>query len=285
MGRIPGGLPAMEGRNVFSFLTDITIDGVALWVVLLICVGIFLGSFMDAIAGGGGIVTVPTYLMGLHNFSTYYALGTNKLSSGIGTVFSTARFIRQGYVDWPLFAPSVVLALVGSVCGTWLQHHTPAVVLKYLLLLVLPVVAFITLRTHKWPDEPEPLAPWLRRLIVWAAAFLIGGYDGYYGPGTGTFLMIIFVRFAKLDTRHAAGGVKVINVASNFGSLFTALRAGYVLVGVGLISAVASILGHYLGAGLAIKNGSKIVKPTVIAVLILLTIKVSSELLFPEFWN
>ena len=257
----------MEGRNVFSFLTDITIDGVALWVVLLICVGIFLGSFMDAIAGGGGIVTVPTYLMGLHNFPTYYALGTNKLSSGIGTVFSTARFIRQGYVDWPLFAPSVVLALVGSVCGTWLQHHTPAVVLKYLLLLVLPVVAFITLRTHKWPD------------------FLIGGYDGYYGPGTGTFLMIIFVRFAKLDTRHAAGGVKVINVASNFGSLFTALRAGYVLVGVGLISAVASILGHYLGAGLAIKNGSKIVKPTVIAVLILLTIKVSSELLFPEFWN
>ena len=270
---------------MFSFLTEITVDGVALWIVLLICAGVFLGSFMDAIAGGGGIVTVPTYLMGLHNFPTYYALGTNKLSSGIGTVFSTARFIRQGYVDWPLFAPSVVLALVGSVCGTWLQHHTPAVVLKYLLLLVLPVVAFITLKTHKWPDEPEPLDPWLRRLIVWAAAFLIGGYDGYYGPGTGTFLMIIFVRFAKLDTRHAAGGVKVINVASNFGSLFTALRAGYVLVGVGLISAVASILGHYLGAGLAIKNGSKIVKPTVIAVLILLTIKVGSELLFPEFWN
>ena len=123
------------------------------------------------------------------------------------------------------------------------------------------------------------------KLIVWAAAFIIGGYDGYYGPGTGTFLMIIFVRFAKLDTRHAAGGVKVINLASNFGSLFTALRAGYVLVGVGLISAVASILGHYLGAGLAIKNGSKIVKPTVILVLLLLMVKVGSELLFPEFWN
>ena len=164
-------------------------------------------------------------------------------------MFSTARFIRQGYVDWALFAPSVVLALVGSMCGTWLQHHTPAVVLKYLLLVVLPVVAFITLRTHKWPDEPEPLDSKLRKLIVWAAAFIIGGYDGYYGPGTGTFLMIIFVRFAKLDTRHAAGGVKVINLASNFGSLFTALQAGYVLVGVGLISAVASILGALSGGG------------------------------------
>lgn len=265
--------------------TAVTVDGVALWVVLLICVGVFLGSFMDAIAGGGGIITVPTYLMGLHSLPAYYALGTNKLSAGIGTVFSTARFIRQGLVDWPLFAPAVVLALTGSMAGTWLQHHTPAVVLKYLLLAVLPVVAVITLRTRSWPDEAGDLSPGLRRLIVWAAAFVIGGYDGYYGPGTGTFLMIVFIRLARLDTRHAAGGVKVINLASNLGSLFTALRAGYVLVGVGLISAVAAMLGHYLGAGLAIKNGSRIVRPTVIAVLLLLTVKVGSELLFPEFWS
>ena len=270
---------------MISFLSSVTVDGVALWTVLLICAGVFLGSLMDAIAGGGGIITVPTYIMGLSRLPIYNALGTNKLSSGIGTVFSTARFIRQGYVDWPLFAPSVVLALVGSVCGTWLQHHTPAVVLKYLLLVVLPVVAFITLRTRKWPDETAPLDPWLRRLIIWGSAFVIGGYDGYYGPGTGTFMMIALVRFAKLDTRHAAGGVKVVNLASNLGSLFTALRAGYVLVGVGLISSVASILGHYIGAGLAIKNGSKIVRPTVIAVLLLLTVKVGSELLFPEFWS
>ena len=234
---------------MISFLTDITVDGVALWVVLLICVGVFLGAFMDAIAGGGGIITVPTYLMGLSNLPIYNALGTNKLSSGIGTIFSTARFIHQGLVDWKLFAPAVILSLTGSVCGTWLQHHTPAVVLKYLLLVVLPVVAFITLRTRKWPDKTAPLDLWLRRLIIWGSAFVIGGYDGYYGPGTGTFMMIALVRFAKLDTRHAAGGVKVVNLASNLGSLFTALRAGYVLVGVGLISSVASILGYRCGSG------------------------------------
>ena len=104
---------------MISFLTDITVDGVALWVVLLICVGVFLGAFMDAIAGGGGIITVPTYLMGLSNLPIYNALGTNKLSSGIGTIFSTARFIHQGLVDWKLFAPAVILSLTGSVCGTW----------------------------------------------------------------------------------------------------------------------------------------------------------------------
>ena len=267
--------------NIF---TDLTVDGFALWIVLLVCCGVFLASFMDAIAGGGGIISVPTYLLAFHGLPTYFALGTNKLSSCIGTAFSTSRFIKNGYVNWALAAPSIVLALLGSMGGTWLQHHTPDVVLKYLLLAVLPVVAFLTLRSRAWPDEPEDISFPRQAAIVWAASLVIGAYDGYYGPGTGTFLMLIFIRFAKLDTRTAAGGVKVVNLSSNLGSLFTAWRAGYVFWGIGLIAAVASILGHYLGAGLAIKNGSKIVKPTVLAVLILLTVKVLSELIFPEFW-
>ena len=262
-----------------------SIDGFPLWIVALICLGVFLASFMDAIAGGGGIISVPTYLLAFHGLPTYFALGTNKLSAGIGTIFSTARFIKNGYVKWKLAAPSIVFALLGSMGGTWLQHHTPDVVLKYLLLFVLPVVALITLRTRAWPDEPCIMAFKKQAAIVWGASLIIGAYDGYYGPGTGTFLMIIFIRLAKLDTRTAAGGVKVVNLSSNLGSLFTAWQAGYVYWGVGLISAAASILGHYLGAGLAIKNGSKIVRPTVIIVLILLTAKVLSELLFPQFWS
>ena len=269
---------------LFSFLWDIQIDGIALWVALLICVGVFLASFMDAIAGGGGIISVPTYLIAFHGLPTYFSLGTNKMSAGIGTIFSTARFMKNGYVSWKLAVPSIVLAISGSVVGTWLQHHTPDVVLKYLLLVILPVVAFITLRNRTWPDEPGEISFAKQAAIVWAASLIIGAYDGYYGPGTGTFLMIIFVRLAKLDTRTASGGVKVVNLGSNIGSMFTAWRAGYVYWGIGLIAALASILGNWLGAGLALKNGSKIVRPTVIVVLILLTLKVLSELLFPAFW-
>ena len=268
-----------------NLFTDIQLDGIPLWIVLLICVGVFFASFMDAIAGGGGIISVPTYLIGFHGMPTYFALGTNKLSAGIGTVFSAARFIKNGYVKWKLAIPSIALALLGSMGGTWLQHHTPENILKYLLLVVLPVVAIITLRTRSYPDEPGEISFAKQALICWGASLIIGAYDGYYGPGTGTFLMIIFIRFGKLDTRTAAGHVKVVNLASNLGSLYTALAAGYVLIGVGLVSAVASILGHHIGAGLAIKNGSKIVRPTVVVVLILLTLKVLSELLFPEFWN
>ena len=261
------------------------IDGFPWWVALLIGCGVFLASFMDAIAGGGGIISVPTYLMAFSGLPTYFALGTNKLSSCIGTVFSTARFIKNKCVNWTLALPSIALALLGAAGGTWLQHHTPDTVLKYLLLAVLPVVAIFTLRSRSWPDEPEEIPFIKQAAIVWLASLIIGAYDGYYGPGTGTFLMLVFIRFAKLDTRTAAGNVKIVNLSSNIGSLFTAWQAGYVFWGIGLIAAVFSIAGHYIGAGLAIKNGSKIVRPTVIVVLILLVVKVLSELLFPSFWG
>ena len=270
---------------MLSLFTEVTIDGFALWVVLLLCLGVFLASFMDAIAGGGGIISCPAHLIAFGSLPAPYALGTNKVSAAIGTVFSTARFIKNGYVDWKLFAPSIAFALAGSAIGTWLQHRTPDAILKYMLLIVLPVVAVITLRNRDWPDEPGEIDFKKQAAIVWGAAFLIGGYDGYYGPGTGTFLLIAFIRFAKLDTRHAAGGVKIINLSSNIGSLVTQLTSGYVFLRVGLIAAVFSIAGHYIGAGLAIKNASKIVRPAVIVVLILLTLKVGSELLFPEFWS
>lgn len=261
------------------------IDGFPWWVVLLIGCGVFLASFMDAIAGGGGIISVPTYLLAFNGIPTYYALGTNKLSAGIGTVFSTARFIKNRCVNWSLAAPSIVLALLGAAGGTWLQHHTPDTVLKYLLLAVLPLVALFTLRTRSWPDAPGEISFAKQAAIVWTASLVIGAYDGYYGPGTGTFLMLVFICFGKLDTRTAAGNVKIVNLSSNIGSLFTAWQAGYVFWGVGLIAAAFSIAGHYIGAGLAIKNGSKIVRPTVVIVLILLTAKVLSELLFPQFWS
>ena len=211
--------------SVLTLFTETTLDGFPLWVVLLICGGVFLAGFMDAIAGGGGIISVPVYLMAFSGLPTHFVLGTNKLSSCIGTAFSTARFIHQGYVHWRLFLPAAGLA----------------------------VVAFFTPRTKMWPEEPAPIPPRRQAAIVWAAALLIGTYDGYYGPGTGTFLMLVFIHLGKMDTRHAAGGVKVINLASNIGGVCSALMAGTVVLGVGLAAALASILGHYLGAGLAIR--------------------------------
>lgn len=245
--------------------------------VLIVVIGVFLGSLMDGIAGGGGIITVPTYL--LAGLPTHLALGTNKLSAGIGSVVSAGRFVKSGYVDWRLGIPSVVLALIGSHLGTRMQLLVPELYLQWLLLVVLPVVAFITLKQKNLPEEPGEIDPRPQMVIVYLASLVIGAYDGFYGPGTGTFLLLVYCRMAKMDVRTAGGNVKLVNLASNLGSLFTSLMAGKVFMVLGLIGAVAALAGHYVGSGLAIKNGSKIIKPTIIVVLILLAVKVITSML------
>ncbi len=244
---------------------------------LIVAVGVFLASFMDAIAGGGGIISVPTYL--LAGVPMHMALGTNKVSSGIGTAVSTARFIKNGYIDWKLGIPSVALALVGSFVGTSIQLMIDEVYLQYLLLIVLPVVAFVVLRQRQFPEERGEIDRRKQCAIVWLASFVIGAYDGFYGPGTGTFLLLIYCNLAKMDVRTAGGNVKLVNLSSNIGAFVTSLRSGQVFLVLGLIGAVTSIAGHYVGSGLAIKNGSKIVRPTVVIVLILLAVKVVYELI------
>ena len=244
---------------------------------LIVAVGVFLASFMDAIAGGGGIISVPTYL--LAGVPMHMALGTNKVSSGIGTAVSTARFIKNGYIDWKLGIPSVALALVGSFVGTSIQLMIDEVYLQYLLLIVLPVVAFVVLRQRQFPEERGEIDRRKQCAIVWLASFVVGAYDGFYVPGTGTFLLLIYCNLAKMDVRTAGGNVKLVNLSSNIGAFVTSLRSGQVFLVLGLIGAVTSIAGHYVGSGLAIKNGSKIVRPTVVIVLILLAVKVVYELI------
>ena len=253
------------------------ISGYPIWVVLLIGCGVFCASFVDAIGGGGGIISVPVYL--LAGLPTHFALGTNKLSSGIGTAASTFRYLKNGFVDWVLAIPSVAFALVGAHLGTKLQIALDERYLKYLLLIVLPVVAFIMLKQKKFPEEKGEINLWLQRAIVWGASFVVGAYDGFYGPGTGTFLLLIFCGMGKMDVRTASGNVKLVNLASNVGALLTSLAAGKVVIAVGLIAAVFSVLGHYLGAGLTIKNGSKAVRPVIFVVLGLLAVKVLLDLL------
>lgn len=246
--------------------------------VVIVVIGVFFASFMDAIAGGGGIISVPTYL--LAGLPMHFALGTNKFSSSIGTAFSTGRYIKNGYVDWKLGIPSIVLALIGSFFGTKLQLMISEVYLQYLLLIVLPVVAFVVLRQRQLPEErggiSSPKSRWPSS--IWPA-LVVGAYDGFYGPGTGTFLLLIFCNLGKLDVRTAGGNVKLVNLSSNIASLLTSLLSGKVFLVLGLIGTVSSILGHFIGAGLAIKNGSKIVKPAIIIVLVLLAAKVVQGLI------
>lgn len=250
--------------------------GLPIWVVFLIWIGVFCASFMDSIAGGGGLISLPAYL--LAGLPAHVALGTNKLSSCIGTVASTVRYVKNGYADWILAIPSIVLALIGAHFGTKLQLAVDEHFLKLMLLFVLPVIAVILLKEKNLPEERRELGKWSRLAIVCVSSLIIGAYDGFYGPGTGTFLLLCYCFLAKLDVRTASGNVKLVNLSSNFGALITSLLAGKVLIPLGLSAAVFAIAGQYIGSGLAIKNGSKIVRPFIFIVLLLLIGDVLLEL-------
>ena len=253
------------------------ISGYPIWVVLIIGVGVFCASVVDAIGGGGGIISVPIYL--LAGLPPHLALGTNKMSACLGTVMSTYRYLKDKFINLGLTIPAIVFAIIGAHFGTKLQLAVNEDYLKYMLLVVLPIVAVFMLKQKKFPEESGDIDPKKQKAIVWSAALVIGIYDGFYGPGTGTFLLLIFCNLAKMDLRTASGTVKAVNLSSNVGALVTALAAGKVIVPIGLIAAAFSIAGHYIGAGVTIKNGAKIVRPIIFLVLGLLVIKVVVELI------
>lgn len=145
------GTMDVMSRDLVIKVIDMDFFGQPIWVVGLVCLGVFCASFMDAIGGGGGIISLPTYL--LAGLPMHYALGTNKLSSCIGTVASTVRYIKNGYVDWLLGIPSIALALVGAHLGTRLHLAMDEQYLKLVLLFVLPVIAVILLKKKELPEE------------------------------------------------------------------------------------------------------------------------------------
>lgn len=248
--------------------------------LLIVCPLVFLAGLVDAIAGGGGLISLPAYL--LAGLPPHVALGTNKLSSAVGTAVATARLMRAGFVKLRLAAPAALGALAGSAVGAQLALLTPGSIFQAIMVVALPLVALAVMRKRTLDDgEGRADASLSRRrqlAIVASASLAIGCYDGFYGPGTGTFMLLAFTALAKLSVKEASGEVKAANLASNTAALVMFLANGVVWVELGLIAAAFSVLGNYIGSGLVIKDGSKIVRPIIFVVLALLFVKVLADL-------
>ena len=242
----------------------------------LIAMALFLSYRILDIAD---LTTDGCFVLGAAVSVTVTAAGHPILAIFAAMLAGACAGFVTAFLQTKLGVPSIVLALVGSHFGTKLQLMIDEVYLQYLLLVVLPVVAFVVLRQRQLPEERGDIEPKKQMAIVYLAALVVGAYDGFYGPGTGTFLLLIFCNLGKLDVRTAGGNVKLVNLSSNIASLLTSLLSGKVFLVLGLIGTVSSILGHFIGAGLAIKNGSKIVKPVIILVLVLLAAKVVQGLI------
>lgn len=226
---------------------------------LIVCPLVFVAGLVDSIAGGGGLIALPAYLIA--GVPAHMALGTNKMSSAMGTVVSTARFARNGYLRGKMLmaACSAAAALIGSALGAHLALMVSEEIIKHMMIVVLPIVAFYVLRNKDMGEnEKTGTIPQVKVFAICiAAAFFIGGYDGFYGPGTGTFLILILTGAARLDTRSASAQTKVINLSSNIAALVTFIATGNVFYPLGLTAGVCSIAGHYIGAGMVAHNGKR----------------------------
>lgn len=241
---------------------------------LIVCPLVFLAGLVDSIAGGGGLISLPAYLIA--GVPPHMALGTNKLGSSMGTTISTIRFAKNGYIHGKIAVCSAVMALIGSALGANLTLLINEKVIKHLMMVVLPVVAYYVLRNKNIGDESLVGTIPERKvfLISLVAAFAIGAYDGFYGPGTGTFLILILTGAARMGMKQAAGITKVINLSANVAALITFIINGKVLYPLGLAAGVFCIAGHYIGSGMVVSNGQKVVRPVVLVVLAILFIKI-----------
>ncbi|GMA59857.1 TSUP family transporter [Alicyclobacillus fastidiosus] len=235
---------------------------VTVWITL--AVSGLLSGFIDSTVGGGGLVSLPALLF--VGFPPAAALGTNKLAGTMGSLTSTLSYLRSGKVTYRVVGLSFPLAVLGGASGAVVVHHLPSTFLRPLVLILLILVAGYTLWNKRLGLNPnrESLT---RSVFLFAclAALVVGFYDGFFGPGTGSFLMMIFVLLG-FDFVNASGNARTLNFGTNLGALsaFVTLDAVHYLAG--LILGAGMVIGAILGSQFAIRRGAKYVRPIFIAV-------------------
>lgn len=241
--------------------------------ILLLAAGL-AGGFIDAIAGGGGLITVPALMaVGL---PPHLALGTNKLQSVCGTAVALLRYARCGLTNTPWLALAAVCAAVAGAGGALAVSVMGSELLRQVVPVMLGAVAIFTALKRRFGLEPgKPrVSP---RVFAIGGGLLLGGYDGFFGPGTGSFWMLGLVGLLGLELRTATGYTKAVNLASNLGSLAVFLAFGSVHYGAAAVMIVGQLIGARLGSGLVIAKGARLIRPVFITVVLALALKLALD--------
>ncbi|MGC4015013.1 MAG: TSUP family transporter [Luteolibacter sp.] len=240
------------------------------WTYLLLFFAGLAGGFIDAIAGGGGLISLPALLaVGL---PSQVALGTNKFQAAFGTMMAVSRYLKAGLLRTEGIRLAVVLACVASMGGA----ITVTVLDKELLKRVIPWM-LATVAVYTAVNRRFGLQRGSRKMVplVFAAVFgvLLGFYDGFFGPGTGSFWTVALVTLLGCDLREATGYTKAANLASNVGALVVFLASGSVHFAIGAVMIAGQLLGARAGAGLAIRRGAGVIRPVFLTVVFAMTAK------------
>lgn len=234
-----------------------------------IFVGVFFAGVIDSIAGGGGLITIPLYIF--FGVPESLILGTNKTVSTIGGLTAVTRFIKNKAIVWKEGAIAISFSIVGALLGAKASNYLSSQYMLYILLVILPVILLLNKKLDfKREDKESDLS--LTSIILRTSwiGLCIGFYDGFFGPGTGTFLMIAFFLFLQFNIVQASATGRIVNFSSNISSFIYFSSTGRVAWEVAAVGVVASILGNYIGSGLVLTRAKDIIKPIFNIVLVLL---------------
>ncbi|WP_134687114.1 TSUP family transporter [Brevibacillus migulae] len=238
----------------------------------------FVAAFIDSCVGGGGLISLPA-LLGL-GIDPYYALGTNKLAGTMSSATSSTTFISMGKYDKKLMLILFPVSFIGALLGTKTVLLVPAEIIRPLVIVMMVLIFFYTLKNKNFGKDTK-LKGLTKFTLGWGVplTFIIGFYDGFFGPGTGSFFVFMMVLLFGYDFVIGAGNGRILNLASNLASLGVFIWEGKVLFVVGLTMGVAMLFGATLGARMAVKTGVRYVRPLFLIVSITLISKMVYELL------
>ncbi len=249
--------------------------------LFIICPLVFIGGVIDAIGGGGGLITLPAFMIA--GFPVHFAMGTNKVSSVMGTSIAFTKFMRDGYMPLKLSLFGIVFALTGSSLGAQTALLISDYAFKILMLVILPVTAYYVFKSQNLLTEERDTHDDITTrtyIVCVVVAFCTGFYDGFYGPGAGTFMLLLMAGAARLSVQKANGVAKAINFATNFAAVVVYFFNGKVIWQMGVTAGIFSIMGNYIGARFFEKGGAKTVRPVILIVLALFFVRVIYDLVF-----
>lgn len=229
--------------------------------IILLCFAAFVAGFVDAIVGGGGLIQTPAALVLLRSYPAVIAISCTKIPSFSGTLFAAIQFLKKVKVNYTLTVVMCVIAFFSSFAGSELLTVVSNEFIKPVLLVILVAVAIYTYTKkdfgqHEAKDHPPKKELWLAIAI----SLLIGFYDGFIGPGAGSFLILAFISLLGYDFLHASAQAKLVNLATNLGSIVLFTIKGKIIWGVALPMAACNAVGGMLGARMAITKGNKFIR-------------------------
>jgi uncharacterized membrane protein YfcA len=242
--------------------------------LLLVSLASLLAGFVDAIVGGGGLILVPALFAVFPTTAPATLFGTNKSASVWGTAFAARQFSRRVDMHWPSLLPAACAGLVGGFVGAWAVTVLPSEFLRKLLPIVLVcVLAYTLVRKDLGREHAPRLAGKAQTYAACAIGLVLGFYDGFFGPGTGSFFVFLFVRVLGYDFLNASAAAKLLNTATNFAALVLFAFKGHVWWNYALALAVTNVAGSFLGTHLALKHGASFVRGVFILVVTALILK------------